>query len=156
MEELQEYIRARCALDPKTGCWVWTRGKAGAGYGVVRLSNPRRKEYAHRLAYLAFVGPPRSLHVCHACDNPACVNPKHMFLGTQAENMADMRAKGRGGRPPLRRGETHGRAKLSEEDVRKIRSECAAGKPQHVLGREYGISQAHVSLVVRRESWKHI
>lgn len=82
----------------KSGCWEWTGGKNRGGYGQLRVDGGRNKTPAHRFSYELHVGPiPEGMKVCHSCDNPGCVNPDHLWVGTQADNVHDMMAKGRGG-----------------------------------------------------------
>jgi hypothetical protein len=90
---------ARVSPEPNTGCWLWTGSLSGA-YG--RFSFTRENEQrAHRASWVLFRGPiPDSMHVCHKCDNPPCVNPDHLFLGTHTDNMADMARKGHVNRNP--------------------------------------------------------
>ena len=98
----------------------------------------------------------------HRCDNPACVRPDHLFLGTKADNNADMRRKGRsvkGGtyqRAGYERGENHHAAKLNAEAVRAIRADRAAGLSYGQLHKKYGIAIGHLYRIVNRKAWKHI
>jgi hypothetical protein len=132
-------------------CWPWQAGKKEPGYGNVRWNG--RLSLAHRVAYeIASGHAPGALNVLHRCDNPCCVNPAHLFLGTQRDNMADARTKGR-----TARGERHGKAVLTAEQVRAIRERFAAGGvTQSQLGREYGITQSHVWHIINYRMWKHL
>lgn len=122
-------------------CIVWPFPLDAYGYGQFGHNNMTRK--AHRASYELNRGPiTGGLHVCHRCDNRACVNPNHLFLATNAENTADKMAKGRygtgQGAPP---GERHGRAKLREADVIAIRS---SRETLRALSERYGVSQGHI------------
>jgi hypothetical protein len=93
---------------------------------------------------------PAGMIICHRCDNPPCVRPEHLFLGTQADNQRDRKRKGRSGR-----GEKNGRAKLTARAVREIRARYARGDvSQAALGAEYGVSQPAIGFVVRGEHWR--
>lgn len=131
-------------------CWPWLANKFPNGYGLLRLGNKRA--LAHRVAWEICNGPiPNEMFVCHTCDLPSCVNPLHLFLGTHFENMRDMISKGRGAR-----GESHGHAKLTAEQVREIRSAHAKGVLQKDLADEFRMSKMMVSLIVRRKNWAHL
>jgi hypothetical protein len=136
------------------GCWEWSAARSHYGYG--KLTYLGRSRIAHRMAWEFAFGPiPAGLFVLHHCDNPPCVRPDHLFLGTQADNIRDKISKGRGRGPTLARvGEANGRAKLNSEQVRTIRERYAAGGiSQRLLGREYGLSQQTISYVVRADTW---
>jgi hypothetical protein len=123
------------------GCWVWTGHKSTSGYG--RFAYAETVGYAHRFSYEIHNGSiPPDLCVCHRCDNPSCVNPSHLFLGTRKENSADMAAKGR-------HGNGHGK-RLSDESVRAIRKRHAAGESQTAIAKDYGVSRTVVSKIALR------
>lgn len=138
-------------------CWEWKayRNRKGYGkFGVGRLGVDRRVVLTHRLAFeLAggVIGP--DLCVCHTCDNPACVNPSHLFTASISENDADMVRKGRHVVPYVR-GEKHGMAKLTETQVREIRTRYERGSVTYKsLAREYGVTREHIGVIIRRERW---
>ena len=138
-----KFIKSDC------GCWLWTASKTESGYGRFRYNG--RSGRAHRFSYMFYRGKiPDGLHVCHTCDVRNCVNPEHLFLGTQKENIEDCARKGRLARP---KGIQHGLSKLNPDLVRYIlRSE----KTQDALALELGVDQKTISRVKRRETWKHI
>jgi hypothetical protein len=138
-------------VEANTGCWIWVKGRTGIGYGKIDVHG--KAEGAHRFSYEQFVGPiPAGMHVCHHCDNRACVNPEHLFLGTPASNVADMIGKGR-----KKHGEQTAASKLTDADVIEIRRRYAErGETQSALAREFGVSQVNVCRIVNRKSWTHL
>lgn len=135
------------------GCWVWTgtvnRGRGG--YGEIRLSKDSRRQ-AHRLSYEVFLGQiPDGMQVCHRCDNPPCVNPEHLFLGTQKENLADSISKDR-----FQRGARHYKTKLTADDVREIRRLRDGGMMHADIAERYGLSEEGAAGIARRKRWAHV
>lgn len=132
-------------------CWLWQGRHEANGYGRFRFDG--RTQWAHRVAWLLFRGPiPVGEEVCHSCDVRLCVNPRHLFTGTRADNMADAAAKGR-----TTAGERNARAVLNEQAVREIRRAYAhAGVTQRQLAVEYGINRRTIGLIVSRERWRHV
>lgn len=150
------------AVDRSGGgnaCWPWTRSKSNMGYGQFNLPKSfggrERKVTAHRFAYEQAFGPipaGAGYHgncVCHHCDNPLCCNPAHLFLGTHADNMADMHTKGRNSRSGAP-GQKNGRAKLTWEQVSSIRA--ATGSLSRIA-KLYGIGKTQAARIRRGEQW---
>ena len=152
-------------VDRSGECWVWTGYRLKSGYGSLHI-RPRRL-LAHRYSWELANGPiPAGQYVCHTCDNPPCVRPDHLFLGTSHDNHADMLAKGRGAtgdrngsrRKPHRlpHGEAHWATPLTADDVRAIRRRYAAGEYGKDLAVEYGVGRTAISHIVNRIVWRHV
>jgi hypothetical protein len=142
-------------------CWEWQASFYPVGYG--QYWDGERRVGAHRAAYEQCYGPiPEGLVVCHRCDNQACVNPAHLFLGTQAENLADMRGKGRHShgdshRRVVCRGETHKSAKLTQAQVDEIRAAYIPGiVTQKQIAARFGVSDVLVSKIVNGKLWREV
>ncbi len=134
------------------GCLIWNGiVRRDGDYG--RLQIGTKMYSAHRLAYeLKHGAIPNGLMVLHRCDVRLCINPDHLFLGSNQENMDDMKAKGRHA-PRTPRGSRHGHAKLTEEQVLAIRASIG---PQHIIAQQFGVSKPTVGYIRRRQTWKHL
>jgi len=142
--ELQHRIRDNSPVDA-AGSWICKLSLKN-GYGQITIGR-RRNFYSHHVSYMVFVARPipEGMNVCHSCDVKRCNNPEHFFLGTQLDNLADMRAKGRGSPPPHSYGMEHYMAKLSDEQVAEIRARWALGRvEQRELAAHYGCSQSTI------------
>lgn len=160
---------------PDDACWIWTASRNPKGYGYFR--NRKRTVLAHRMAWELTYGPiPDGLLCLHHCDNPSCVHPDHLFLGTAADNTLDMMRKGRHGPEvfpaykimgenhwsykypeSVPRGEAVGTSKLTEGQVLEIRAAYAAGNvSKAALARQYGVSHHTIRFILSRKSWRHI
>lgn len=128
------------------GCLLWTGATLPFGHGTLQYNNIKAK--AHRVAWELARGPiPPGMVVCHKCDVPSCINVDHLFLGTQADNVADMMRKGRYARNC---GETNGRAKLTADQIAEIVSDP---RPQIAIAKDYGVKQPQVSRIKRGQTW---
>jgi len=143
---------ARASPEPNTGCWLWLGGVRGhMGYGSLRLRDGRTVG-AHRLSFELFNGPiPAGMKVCHRCDVPTCINPAHLYLGTDIENKADSVAKGR-----HNIGERNGHAILGPDQIPVIRGRRSSGDYIKQIARDYGVSEGAISAIVNGRSWRHI
>ena len=130
-------------INKKTGCWEWTGFKNKKGYGTLSVNHKQRG--AHRLSYQFYRGPiPKGMCVCHICDNPSCVNPDHLFLGTIQDNTQDMIDKNR----------HYG--KLSMEQVREIRAKYATNKySMSELGLAYMVCRDTISKIIKNKRIKY-
>ena len=135
------------------GCWEWTGPTAGKGYGSISLGRRGTQTYTHRLSWTIAHGPvPNDLMVLHRCDNPPCVRPSHLFLGTAQDNMRDMHAKGRWN-PGDRRGENNGNSRFSRQDIMRIRKARTAGLTYSAIAKEHNVSIAHAHRIVTGKAW---
>lgn len=145
---LQERFDICYIPEPNSGCWIWFGGEAYYGYGTITFDGKRC--LAHRLSWEMHNGAiPEGMFVCHKCDNPACVNPNHLFLGSQVENMLDMKLKGRWDlkykNTPRRRF-----SPLTKYDVKKIFYDKRSST---IIGEEYGVSGQTINRIRRGVSW---
>lgn len=156
---VSERLLRKSVVDPITGCRNWIGALLKVGYGKIQMPTGKtggRTSSAHRESWIAFMGPvPAGMCVCHKCDNPRCIRPSHLFIGTFKENTHDMIAKGRMNSPV---GERSSAAKLTADKVRIIRERYSQSpRPyQSELAKEFGVDQSQISYIVNRKKWRHI
>lgn len=154
-EETQRFWSKVHRQGPQ-GCWLWMGKPAGDGYGRIQITRNGvgRSHRAHRIAYLLTHGHlDRNKLVCHTCDDPMCVNPGHLFLGTEKDNMRD---KMRKGRHRAGVGVKNGNARLCPRSVRWIRRMVAAGHLRAEVGQTLGVSRQCIDDIVNRRNWGHV
>lgn len=149
MKSLQERFWAKVDKSNLSGCWLWLGARAGIGnYGVIWDGRQKR---AHRVIWEMLNGPiPEGFDLCHHCDNPLCVNPSHLFLGTRSANNNDSVRKGRWNRPL---GENHPKHKLTNVQVLEIRE---SPKSQRKIANQYGVSRSAIRQILSGKSWNHV
>lgn len=169
------------SVDQSGDCWLWTAGVDKDGYGRIRVNGAQQR--THQVSYVLHYGPiPDGMWVLHRCDNPRCVRPDHLFLGTSQDNVADRTTKGRSAtgdrnasrlypdrrprgarhhwrtKPETRmHGERNGRAKLTADDVRQIRVLWATGQHTKVaLAAQFGVTDVLIGKIVNRQVWQNL
>ena len=141
-------------VNRSEGCWEWGGNRESGGYGRMRIGTGRAHYRAHRISYfLAYGIDPADLHVCHRCDNPLCCNPAHLFLGTDADNLADMRSKGRGRNGPVA-GAQNPNAKMNEADARQVIALLIAGKMNTEIAAVLPVGHSMVSKIRSGKAWQ--
>ena len=150
--ELRKRFESKFKLEPFSGCWLWTGGIRAGGYGNMYIDyRSPIYQLAPRVAWRLYRGEiPEGLRVLHRCDVQSCVNPDHLFLGTQADNVKDMEAKGR---RRSARGEAKGSAKLTAEEVRQIREAIGTLK---AIAKKFGLGQSIVGYIRANKIWRHV
>lgn len=135
------------------GCWLWTSSKTKRGYGLFHLNKKARS--AHRVSWTMANGEiPANMCVCHTCDSPSCVNPKHLWIGTHKDNMEDRENKNRNIVP---QGSKHGMSKLKEWQIPVIRAMIKSGLwTQAGIGRVFGVGQDTISYIKCGKLWRHV
>ena len=149
--------------EPNSGCWLWCGTVIPDGYGMVRVGSrtdgSRRGALAHRFSWEMHRGPiPTGLHVCHHCDVPSCVNPDHLFLGTDQDNTDDKMRKGRHAtqRGVSFAGHRSGHEKLNASDIPDIRRRLKGGELHRAIAADYGVVPSNISQIAAGKTWRHV
>lgn len=155
-------------VDKSHDCWLWLAAKNSHGYGQFRVNGKLYR--APRLAYQIFTGKIPTLFILHTCDNPSCVNPKHLFEGTNQDNMKDMVAKGRNFIRPISgdenpskkypnriaRGSKQGLSKLKEDDIPIIRELFRLGKTKQEIADKFKVTKRNITFILQGKTWTHV
>lgn len=148
-ERFDRYTDKTPGNGPNGDCWFWTKTFTTHGYGQFSIDNKTVK--AHIYSYKRYKGDiPKGMCVCHSCDTPKCVNPNHLWLGTRRDNLQDCQDKGRRRGPA---GEAHPKAKLTDDDVIKIRSDPRMHK---LIAEDYGVHPSLIGSIKSGKIWKHL
>lgn len=138
-------------VNKTPSCWEWTGGQHKFGYGVM-TNNSYKTTLAHRISWIIHNGPiPPGMSVLHSCDNPKCVNPQHLFIGSQKDNISDMVSKGR-----HCHGESARFSKLSDEKVKFIREANLYGFTLSQIAKQFHVDIETIRMAIKRQTWKHV
>ena len=149
LQKIRCRFEALYTEEPNTGCFLWTGALRGKGYGCFKIGN--KNQIASRVSYELYNGTiPVGTIVCHSCNQPCCVNPKHLYAGTYSDNMIQAVEQGR---QFVASGTKNGQAKLTNDQVLAIRADP---RYQREIAKDYGVSQLHVSRIKRKLVWKDI
>jgi len=147
---LKERFYSKFIINNENGCWEWAANRYPKGYGCFKLNG--KSNVAHRISYEIHVGKIQDkMVICHKCDNPCCVNPDHLFMGTQKQNLLDRDIKGRS-----IIGEKNGRCILNEKDIPIIKSLLLEKVDQRDIAKQFGVAQTTISSIKLNKSWSHL
>ncbi len=142
-----KFVDKTSSSGPDGECWVWIGLKDRKGYGLFTINY--KSVFSHRVSYADNIGPiPTGMLVCHKCDNPGCVRPDHLFIGTDADNMSDKTLKGR-----QAKGIAAGSSKLNDDKIRDI---LVSKNDAETIAKQYSVSATTIRMIKRRKTWKHV
>lgn len=157
IDQIRAVLHERSERIPESGCWIWLGATNGTGYGVIGYRG--RQILTHRLSLIANgTSVPDELCVLHRCDVRSCINPNHLFIGTNQDNVDDAVKKGRNYRHPIGKyaGELVNTAKVDKSTVLDIRRRASNGETKSSIAEDVGIAISSVCRIVNRRTWKHI
>jgi len=153
---LYDRFWSKVKIGEVNDCWEWTASKDRKGYGELKVEGKTAK--AHRISFSLILEDPKDKQVCHTCDNPSCVNPNHLFLGTNTDNQKDKVAKGRQAKGPEHglRGEKHQNSKLTNQQVREIRQKLLDGISGASLAKKYSVTKTTISSIKNNKTYRNV
>ncbi len=144
---------SKVQIGDENSCWLWKGARQPRGYGLILHLGT--VQLANRIAWLLTYRELPALNVLHHCDNPPCVNPRHLFLGTHQDNALDRESKGRGGGKKFR-GKLHYCVVLREQQIPKIRALLAVGTPYRKIGALFGVTYGAIAAIAARRAWHYV
>ncbi len=149
-QDLKKRFHTLYEID-ENGCWIFKKGKSSGGYGCITYKGKQQR--AHRVSYLLFNGDiKKGLFVCHSCDRPSCINPTHLWIGTNQDNIKDMFSKNRKSHV----GEKNTRAILKEKEVKCIKIQLTNGHKINDIAKKYKVSRPVIEKIKYGYTWKHL
>jgi hypothetical protein len=155
-DTVEEYFFSKVKITKTNSCIFWPARKLESGYGMISAKG--KKRLSHRLSYEIHFGKiPKGMVICHRCDQPSCVNPRHLFIGTHKDNVYDCINKKRNVTPPIHTGKNNHHTKLTETKVIEIRKSYASGKiNSYELAKKYNVTRQNIMSIVKLETWKNV